>query len=664
MIEARAPDGTTLRFPDNTPDEVIDRTMQTHIADAGRATAAREANSGALGYAGGIGRQALQGLTFGLADEALAGIQTGGGFLGDYGEALQGERARNTQFREANPIASTVANIGGAVAFPAAAMGRAGAVVGGMIAPAARGASLADRMLRSGASRGALAGATGGALAGAGEGEGLAGRLAGAGQGALIGTVAGGALGAGVSAAGDVVGRIANASGFRNSDTMADRQILRAFERDGIDPATLRLLPQGPGLAPQAPEMSLADFGGRNVSGLAAVAANVPGQSMQAADTLMQARRGARPERIAGAVDDAFGGGGGTRVMDEVDALRTQRTAQAGPLYAAANAAPAPQTPELDQIMNLPLVQAAMRENLDLQSLAARGGHFEPSQMQMLDAAKRGLDERIGATLDATTRRVIPGRGQENIALTDLRNGLVQQLDAVPEYAAARAAWAGPTQAMEAMAQGQSALKMNPDIVNQIAARMSPSDLDFFRLGVGRAVTEMTNDPARASGAARRLLEDRGMQRRLASAIPDPAQRAQFASALQREVDMSAVERAVSPRAGSQTARLQAGQDDMAIDAPGGTLLSMMGAARQGGVTGALSQGMLNMYRRTQGINSNTADSLASRLLNPDASANSVTLDRLLQRRDSDMQTALMRALMGGRITRATSATASLEAQD
>lgn len=664
MIEARAPDGTTLRFPDNTPDDVIDRTMQTHIADAGRATTAREANSGALGYAGGIGRQALQGLTFGLGDEALAGIQTGGGFLGNYGEALQGERARNTQFRDANPIASTVANIGGAVAFPAAAMGRVGAAVGGMVAPAARGANLANRLLRSGAGRGALAGATGGALAGAGEGEGLEGRLVGAGQGALIGTAAGGALGAGVSAAGGVFGRIANASGMRNSDTMADRQILRAFERDGIDPAALRAQPQGPGLAPQAHEMSLADLGGRNVTGLAAVAANVPGQSMQAADTLMQARRGARPERIAGAVDDAFGGGGGTRVMDEVEALRAQRTAQAGPLYAAANAAPAPQTPELDQIMNLPIVQAAMRENLDLQSLSARGGHFEPSQMQMLDAAKRGLDERIGATLDATTRRVIPGRGQENIALTDLRNGLVQQLDAVPEYAAARAAWAGPTQAMEAMAQGQSSLRMNPDTVAQIAARMSPSDLGFFQIGVGRAITDMAGDPARAAGAARRLLEDRGMQRRLDAAIPDPFLRAQFVSAMQREVDMSAVERAVSPRAGSQTARLQAGQDDMATDAPGGALMAMLGATRQGGIMGGVSQGMMNMYRRTQGINSNTADSLASRLLNPNASDNVATISRLLQRRDSDLNTAMARALMGGRITRATSAAASLEAQD
>ena len=662
MIEARAPDGTSLRFPDNTPDDVIDRTMQAHIAGAGRATAAREANSGALGYVGGLGRQALQGLAFGLGDEALAGIQTGAGFLGNYGEALQGERARNTDFREANPIAATTANFGGALALPVAALGRAGLAVGGMIGSAPPGARLVERLMRGGASRGALAGATGGAAAGAGEGEGLEGRLVGAGQGALIGTAAGGALGAGVSAASGVAGRLINATGMRNSDTMADRQILRAFERDGVDPASGR--PQGPGIAPDAPDMALVDYGGRNVTGLAAVAANVPGQSMQAADTLMQARRGARPERIASAVDDAFGGGGGTRVMDEEAALRAQRTAQAGPLYAAANAAPAPQTPELEQIMNLPLVQAAMRENLDLQSLAARGGDFQPSQMQMLDAAKRGLDERIAATLDATTRRVIPGRGQENIALTDLRDGLVQQLDAVPEYAAARAAWAGPSQSMDAMAQGQSALRINPDIVTQIAARMSPSDLEFFRLGVGRAITDRTSKPATALGAAGDLLENRQMQRRLEAAIPDPAQRAQFASALQREVDMGAVERAVSPRAGSQTARIQAGMDDMGTDPPGGALMTMLNATRQGGVMGGLSQGMLGAYRRTQGINSNTADSLAARLLSSDASENAATLARLLQRRTDDTRTALSRALLGGRISRATGAAASLEAQD
>lgn len=619
----------------------------------GQAVAPQQApQMGMAEYIDGLVRQAAQGATFGFMDEGAAALRTGAGMAGDYGEALGQERARDSAFREQYPIASTVANIAGAVASPASRLG--------MLAPAAAGASRAATYGRGALSRGAVAGGVGGAAAGAGEGEGLAGTASGTIAGGLMGAATGGAIGAGLSVGSSLGGRLLHALGLRNPEINADRQILRAMERDRVDPAMLRRPQQGPGIPPPTPEAALVDMAGRNVVQLGATAANTPGRAMEVADQFQQARRAGRPERIAAAVDDGFGGGGGTRVMDEIAALRQERTTNARPLYDAAFRAEPPDTPELRRVMSVPLVQQAAAENMRLQQMeaAARGEAFAPNPMRLLDAAKRGLDERINATLDPVTRQIIPGRGQESIALKGLRDALVRELDAVPEYAAARAAWSGPTRSMDAMAQGQAALRMNPDAVAATTARMPASDMEFMRLGAGRAVTDMTRDPARAATAARTLIEDRNMQRRLEALIPDPAQRAQFMATLGRENDMAAVERAISPRANSQTARLLAGGEDMANDPPGGMLAALLmgqwaNAARQGGEA---------LYRRGQGINPATSDALADRLFSPATAAD--TARRLTERQVQDRLTAQRNAQLLGLLLRGTGAGVGLEAVD
>lgn len=627
---------------------------------------------GVMDYLSGAKRAVEGGLTFGLRDELGAAINAGVETAGDaltgrnpeatfgsrYDAALARERTTARDFERAAPITSAVAGGVGGMMVPLP-----------LLAPAAQGAGLAARLLTSAPARGVVAGATGGALTGAGEGEGAEGRLAGALTGAAMGGGLGGALGAGASALRGFSGRIADTLGMRNADTAAERQILRAVERDNagrvatgqpqLDLATVGRPQAGPGMAPATDGQALVDqLGGRNVTNLAAAAANTPGAAAEMADQLVQARRAARPDRIAEAVDTSLGGGGGTRVADELEALRRQRTQDAAPLYARVWEADPPDTPALRRIMQQDVVQRATVENMRLQQMeaAARGEAFEPNPMRILDAAKRGLDERISATLDPVTGRVIPGRGNESIALRELRDALVRELDTVPTYAAARAAWAGPTQSMGALAQGQQALRANPDILRATVGRMSPSDRDFFRLGVGRAITDMAADPARAATAARRLLEDRTMQARLQAAIPDPAQRAAFMAAMAREVEMSAVERAVSPRAGSQTARLLAGQEDMGVDAPGGMLASLL----MGHTRGAITEGLSALYRRTQGINGSTADALSRRLLSADPAANQATVQQLLARRTNDRAATLARAGLAARLLQGSGAGAAL----
>lgn len=138
------------------------------------------------GRVGAVARSALQGLTFGGGDEAVA---AGASLLGGnpYEFELARERARLSQGREQYPVSSIAAEIGGAVALPG--IGAAGAVGQGASLPA----------------RAAIGGATGAAMGaaygfGAGEG-GVEQRALDAGGGALFG----GAVGAAIPVAGAAI---------------------------------------------------------------------------------------------------------------------------------------------------------------------------------------------------------------------------------------------------------------------------------------------------------------------------------------------------------------------------------------------------------------------------------------------------------------------------
>ena len=154
------------------------------------------------------------------------------------------------------------------------------------------------------------------------------------------------------------------------------------------------------------------------------------------------------------------------------------------------------------------------------------------------------------------------------------------------------------------------------------------------------------------------------MQRRLEAAIPDPAQRAQFAAAMQREVQMASVDGAVSPRAGSQTGRLANSGDDMQIDPAGGTLVGLLQAAQGNGLTGVGARLLAGGHRVVQGMNSNTSDQLAQRLFSLDQGQNAETLRRLLERRTMDQLTARSRSGLAGRLLQSAGTATSLEAND
>jgi hypothetical protein len=177
MIEIGAPDGSVVRFPDGTPDTTIKDVMAK--AYGGPKAKAPESWGD---YARGLGRQAVQGLTFNFGDEL--------GLI---------DKQKTEEFAQEHPIASTVAGIAGGLplfaAGPGAALARA---------------SMAGRSLLSNVGRSAGFGAGLGAVSGAGAGEGgVADRLPSAATGAAVGGVFGGAIPPVIAGAGRVASAVA-----------------------------------------------------------------------------------------------------------------------------------------------------------------------------------------------------------------------------------------------------------------------------------------------------------------------------------------------------------------------------------------------------------------------------------------------------------------------
>ena len=195
-------------------------TLEPNLRERVRLTQAQQIPGGA---GGDFARMALQGATFGFADEMI------GLFAGD--EAKERSRQNLSVRRGTSPGASLMSEVAGGVALPVGAFGQPAA-------QAAR-AGRTGQLIRGGA----LVGAAEGALVGAGESdaETLLGRVGGAAVGAGVGA-AGGAVAAPVVGAGGAAAR----AGSRRARGLIDRIV--GTDRRGAGPRIAESLVQHSGI--------------------------------------------------------------------------------------------------------------------------------------------------------------------------------------------------------------------------------------------------------------------------------------------------------------------------------------------------------------------------------------------------------------------------------
>ncbi len=571
----------------------------------------------------GAGRSLLRGindgLTFGFADEISSAASAAlNPLLGTGNDAdtwrerydlnVEGERALDRQSREQNPAASAAGGITGGLLPMVATAGASllpsvGRTAAGPLSRATSQslATQAAPSLKQAVGEGAALGAGYGGLYGLGSAEGdLLERAPAAAEGAALGAV----VGAGVPAALGA-GRAAFGA-MRSPDRSAVQQVERALERDGMTVEQFRR--QADELQQRHPGAALpADAGGENVQGLLERVAQTPGAGRSQVIPALTERQQGQPQRISDALQDLtkserdsfsqaakdLGRATGSQrsAYQAVEEAMAQRAKDAQPLYAKAYQEPVPWTHELEDLFKRPVMQEAYRaaarragnegrdfygKFIDLKDDGTFTRQSVPSTGD-LDFIKKTLDSKVGTLEragDFSEARVVKG----------IRTRLVDMMDtASPTYRQARAAWAGPSQFIDAVESGRTILSRNisaEELASNLG-KLGPSELEGYRIGaVSAIVNKMGNDPAKMADVTK-YLRSQEMRAKVAAMLPDDAARQRWGEMLDFEVHASGM--AARSLGNSATARRAAEMAD--ADSVGGDLvLSALAGTPVGGL--------------------------------------------------------------------------------
>ena len=273
----------------------------------------------------GYGRAALQGLTFGFADELEARARSLAG-EGRYEDILADIARSKKQFEEQSPLGSMAAEIVGGI--PTMLAGGAGAAQ-----LASRVPQLASRLSARATGYGgdAATGGVSGAISGAGTAqpdERLAGAATGAGLGVALGPtgelasrITGQAVRRGVQTGAQLIGRD-TAETFQRR---ADEKLIQALQRDGLNPnqvlEKLKTI-QRSGYKPE----TIVEAAGENTRRLADVVAQYPGAA-QIAGQLVEERGAGQAGRVISDFQRALNFGGSA--LDLADDIVKTRSAVA-----------------------------------------------------------------------------------------------------------------------------------------------------------------------------------------------------------------------------------------------------------------------------------------------------------------------------------------------
>ncbi len=398
--------------------------------------------------------------------------------------------------------------------------------------------------------------------------------LGGAETGAIIGSaipVVGGIASPLVKTLGALKGAATEVSEGATSKAGANL-LVKALKADGMTPDQALTT-----LKKMGPDATLADVGGANVRNLAESVANSPGPGAQTAQYLENLME-SQPTRISDALQGATGQTGDT--FQQVQKLMEQRVKESAPLYqkAFSNSLPT-DNPRLVQFLADPSVKKGFDTGLQINRLEAlaKGEPFDPLEytggageegpilpsMKAADAAKKGLDDMIEQYRDPVTGKlVLDSQGR---ALNNVKTALLDHLDSInPDYAAARASWAGPSHAMDLVGMGQRVLSTDPSVTAKTVGALSDGDKAFFLNGVTKAIQDKIDGTPDGASAVRRIFGNTAIRAKIESAFGSPTAFNDFAQKMQAEAQYAATRGQVL--GGSQTARRLAGMSDVGVN--------------------------------------------------------------------------------------------------
>lgn len=473
-------------------------------------------------YYGDAGRAMLQGLTFGLGDEAIAkGRELLGGE--DYETALGEERQR---LEEMSPWIRYPGEFSGGLGT--AFLGGAGAV--------GRAGQIASKIPAWARAIG-LGGAYGGFYGfGTGE-EGLEERGKSAATGAGFGAAGAAILHPLMRGAQMGAGRVRQAFQERAQPRRAAGRVLReVFDEDQITKGAAygRLKEKGG-------QATLADIGGRNVRGAAREVTSRPGPGQNRAEQVLTKRAESEGRRVVSAVNR------GVKIADYYGAeeafLKDMET-RAAPLYEKAyEANQSIMTPTLNRIIRGKVGRDAMKEAVELLEIERSGGQasylgavddeltaalrsardvgktpglgrVQPGvikgfSLRTWDTIKRGLDSLLDKPV---YRNELTGRlNAKGRAVYRLKRTLLRELDKATggekgAYARARAIYAGDAEALEALREGRRFMTKDPEAITRELADLSDTGRQAYRTGAARALKDVVDNTPEHINAANKIV--------------------------------------------------------------------------------------------------------------------------------------------------------------
>jgi hypothetical protein len=236
----------------------------------------------------------------------------------------------------------------------------------------------------------------------------------------------------------------------------------------------------------------------------------------------------------------------------------------------------------------------------------------KPPTVRVLDYVKRGLDDMIDSSYQGTSSA---GKGRAT-ALKDLRNQFVKSIDEnVPEYKQARADYAGDMEIRNAMDSGFNDFnRMAPEELQAFWKNATPTERDAFKSGAVRSLYDRILNTSRNTNAARDLIENEIMRKKLEPMFDSPAHFDLFKAALQRDAQLH--ENANRILQGSATARRTSARESFEQE-PG------VGAVMADAVTGGFGNTLTNLatrFMRAAKISEDKAAKVAELLMSSDPS--------------------------------------------
>jgi hypothetical protein len=512
-----------------------------------------------------VGRAVGQGLGLGFGDEAIARVRSK--MEGrPYDEVVAEEREAYQRFQEKHPfaalgteLASGIVPTIGMAMIPGA--GTPGAVMGAgrMGMAASKLAQYMPKFMAGPMGKAAgTAGATG-AVAGAGsatEGE----RGMGAVEGGATGAILGPMVAKGIQLGGQGISAIKNA--IRPSpnavDQRATNKVLEAMGRDEMDPAALKakmLADQKLGVNSTIMDAT------PSLSTLGEAVVTRPGAGRRILGQGLNERlEGGREAVGARAIKDIAKGVDYTAQEDKM--IGTLR-ANANNLYDKAYAQGSVDDTRILKVLEDDTFKKAFKEAQAISGKEARAAELrgeDPTRFKLndiydldkdgnmisvgkipdvrtLDYIKRGID----ALIDKGYKGEGMGKAEAN-ALKDLRKAYISVIDEnVPEYAAARAKYAGDMEVLDALRLGRTdylSPKMLPAQAKKLVDGMSEAERDALRAGAAQSILSKIMDAPQQINAAQRIIGAPATRKRLEALFKDPKEYEVFEAALQRESEL------------------------------------------------------------------------------------------------------------------------------